>query len=40
MEQLISLFFLARDIAHKEHLRTDSYARHMALGSFYDDIID
>ena len=39
MEQLISLFFLARDIAHKEHLRTDSYARHMALGSFYDDII-
>ena len=39
MEQLITLLFLARDIAHREHLRTDSYARHMALGSFYDDII-
>ena len=40
MEKLISLLFLARDIAHREHLRTDSFAQHMALGEFYDEIID
>lgn len=40
MEQLISLLFLARDLAHREHLRTDSFAQHMALGEFYDGIID
>lgn len=40
MEKLISMLFLARDIAHREHLRTTSYAQHMALGSFYDDIIE
>lgn len=38
--QLISLLFLSRDVAHKEHLRTKSYAQHMALGDFYDSIID
>ena len=40
MEKLISMLFLARDIAHREHLRTDSFAHHMALGTFYEDIID
>lgn len=40
MEKLISLLFLARDLAHREHLRTDSFSAHMALGSFYDEIID
>lgn len=40
MEQLISLLFLARDIAHREHLRTDSFSKHMALGEFYESIID
>ena len=40
MEKLISLLFLARDLAHREHLRTDSFAQHMALGEFYDEIID
>jgi hypothetical protein len=34
MEKLISLLFLARDIAHREHLRTDSFSAHMALGTF------
>lgn len=37
---LIAILFQSRDIAHKEHLRTKSYAAHMALGSFYTDIID
>ena len=41
--QIISIMFLSRDIAHKEHLKANgvgSYAKHMALGSFYDDVID
>jgi hypothetical protein len=37
--KLISVMFNSRDIAHREHLRTGSYAQHMALGSFYEDIV-
>lgn len=37
--ELVSILFLSRDVAHREHLNTDSYAAHMALGSFYEDII-
>mgnify|MGYP003338728841 CR=1 FL=1 len=40
MERLISLLFLARDVAHREHLRTDSFAKHMALGAFYEEVGD
>ena len=40
MNQFIGCLFLARDIAHSAHLNTRSYAKHMALGSFYDGIID
>lgn len=40
MEQLISILFLARDVAHREHLRTRSFAAHMALNDFYHEIID
>ena len=39
----IAVLFLARDIAHREHLRvtgTGSYARHSALGEFYEAITD
>ena len=32
--------FLGRELAHREHLRTKSYAQHMALNTFYDEIID
>jgi hypothetical protein len=39
MENLISLLFLARDLAHREHLKTKSFAQHMALDSFYNEII-
>lgn len=38
-QQFLALLFLSRDVTHKEHLNTDSYARHVALGSFYDAII-
>ena len=40
--QFISFLFLARDIAHREHLRVSgrgSYAKHQALGAFYEEVI-
>jgi len=40
MEEIIGLLFYARTITHREHLKTKSYAQHVALGSFYDDVID
>lgn len=43
IEQLISRVFYARNVAHFEHWRAKgagSFAKHMALGSFYDDVID
>jgi hypothetical protein len=38
--RLIAILFLSREVAHREHLNTKSYAQHVALGSFYDTIID
>lgn len=38
--RLIALLFLSREIAHREHLRTRSYAQHMALGDFYEAVIE
>lgn len=38
--QLIATLFLDRDLAHREHLRTRSYAAHVALNGFYDTIVD
>lgn len=41
--QFIALLFLARDLAHREHLRVTgpgSYAKHIALGEFYSNIIE
>jgi DNA-binding ferritin-like protein len=43
IEELISRVFYARNVAHFEHWRAKgdgSYAKHKALGHFYDDIID
>lgn len=40
MEEIIGLLFHARNVAHKEHLKTKSYAEHKALGHFYDEIIE
>lgn len=39
-QEFVGVLFLARDVAHRAHLNTDSYAHHMALGDFYDSIID
>ena len=38
--RLIALLFLSRETAHRAHLETTSYAQHVALGSFYDEIIE
>ena len=40
MDEIIGLLFYARNVAHREHLKTKSYAQHMALGSFYDKVVD
>lgn len=40
--QYVALLFLARDLAHRAHLRTTgpgSFAAHEALGEFYEGII-
>ena len=38
--EFIGCMFLARDVAHSVHLNTRSFAKHKALGGFYDDVID
>jgi hypothetical protein len=38
--QLIGLLFLGRNVAHSVHLSTRSFSKHMALNTFYDEIID
>ena len=43
IEQLISRVFYARNVAHFEHWRAKgdgSFAKHKALGKFYDDVIE
>lgn len=43
IEQLISRVFYTRNVAHVQHWRATgegSYARHVALGDFYSDVID
>jgi len=32
--------FLARDVAHSVHLSTRSFAKHSALNTFYDEVVD
>jgi DNA-binding ferritin-like protein len=43
IEELIARVFYARNVAHFEHWRAEGvggYARHKALGKFYEDVID
>ncbi len=37
--EMVAMVLLARDIAHRAHWRTTSYAEHMALGAFYESVI-
>jgi len=39
MEEILAILFLSRECTHREHLKTDSYAVHKALGTFYEEII-
>ncbi len=36
----VGMLFLARDVTHSVHLNTRSFAKHSALGTFYDEIVD
>ena len=38
--QLIAILFLSRELTHREHLRTKSYSQHVALNTFYDEVVD
>ena len=38
MDELIDFLLGIANDAHKAHLGTHSYAQHMALGSFYEDV--
>ncbi|CAB4155007.1 hypothetical protein UFOVP653_57 [uncultured Caudovirales phage] len=43
VSMLVATLFLARDLAHREHLKVKgpgSYAAHNALAAFYDGIVD
>lgn len=40
IEQLISKLFVTRNVAHLAHWKTTSFSQHMALGDFYDSIVD
>lgn len=39
-EQFVGLLFMARTLAHMEHLKTTSYAEHKALQAFYEGVLD
>lgn len=38
--EFVGRLFHARDVAHSVHLNTRSFAKHTALGDFYDKIVD
>ena len=40
VEKLVNTAFASRDAAHCAHLKTDSYAKHEALGEFYEALPD
>jgi hypothetical protein len=40
MDKIIANLFAARDISHALHLKTKSFAVHVALNDFYDALIE
>lgn len=38
--RLIALLFFSREYAHRAHLKTKSFSVHMALNTFYEEIIE
>lgn len=39
-DQFVGLVLLARDLAHISHWKTRSYAEHVALADFYDNVLE
>lgn len=40
IEKLIEKMFSSRNAAHLEHWKTHSYAKHQALGEYYESVIE
>lgn len=40
IEELVGRVFAMRNVAHREHWKTRSYAAHMALGALYEGLPD
>ena len=40
INNIIALVFADADLAHRQHLATESYAEHQALGEFYSSVRD
>lgn len=40
IEELVARVFAARNASHAEHWKTKSYAEHVALGGFYDAVVE
>jgi len=38
--QMVAMVLLGRDLAHRAHWRTTSYAEHMALAGFYEGVLE
>ena len=38
--EFVGIMFLGRDVAHSVHLNTRSFSKHMALNTFYTEIIE
>lgn len=38
--QFVALVLLGRDLAHRAHWKTSSYAQHMALQGFYEAVLE
>lgn len=40
INELISRVFCSRNVAHLSHWKTKSYSQHVALGDFYESVIE
>lgn len=40
ISELAARVFQARDVTHRQHWKTTGYAQHIALNTFYDDVIE
>lgn len=38
--EVIGTLMMSRTFSHMAHLATNSYSKHMALNSFYEDVVD